>query len=101
MSQGAYKLACPHCLGRMRIRTSVGEHIMMRRTYLQCMNEACGWTGTATFEITHELSPSAMPNKQVQLPLAPVAIRRLAVQQPDDSQLDLLVDMEDEHERLQ
>lgn len=34
-----YKLVCPHCHGRMRIRTSEGTHIFLRVAYLQCANE--------------------------------------------------------------
>lgn len=71
-----YKLVCPHCHSKMRIRTSVGEHIFMRISYLQCTNEACGCAIRAEFVMTHELSPSGMPNPTVKLPVAPVAIRR-------------------------
>ncbi|EJT82666.1 hypothetical protein PPS11_45362 [Pseudomonas putida S11] len=46
----------------MRIRTSEGRHIFLRIAYLQCTNEACGWSVRAEFEMTHELSPSGMPN---------------------------------------
>ena len=48
-----YKLICPHCLSRMRIRTSEGKHIFLRVAYLQCVNVACGWSGRAEFEMTH------------------------------------------------
>lgn len=57
-----YKLVCPHCMGRMRIRTSEGTHIFLRVAYLQCVNEACGWSVRAQFEMTHEMSPSGMAN---------------------------------------
>ena len=49
-----YKLVCPHCHGRMRIRTSEGQHIFLRITYMQCTNEACGWAVRAEFQMTHE-----------------------------------------------
>lgn len=93
-----YKLVCPHCMGRMRIRTSEGTHIFLRVAYLQCINEACGWSVRAEFEMTHEMSPSGMPNPAVKLPVAPLALRRLAMKSPDD-QLDLLdpLDMEVEY----
>lgn len=52
-----YKLVCPHCHGRMRIRTSEGQHIFLRITYMQCTNEACGWAVRAEFQMTHELEP--------------------------------------------
>jgi len=71
-----YKLVCPHCRSRMRIRTSEGRHIFLRIAYLQCTNEACGWSVRAEFEMTHELSPSGMPNPEVRLPQASGELRR-------------------------
>ncbi len=71
-----YKLVCPHCHGKMRIRTSDGEHMFLRKCYLQCTNMACSWSCVAQFEMTHELSPSSVPNPQAMLPIAPSAMRR-------------------------
>lgn len=85
-----YKLVCPHCRKKLRIRTSRGDHICLRTTYLQCTNEACGATFRGQFEITHEMSPSGMPNPGVRLPVAPVALRREAMRASGDNQLDLL-----------
>jgi len=84
-----YKLVCPHCLSRMRIRTSEGTHVFLRIAYLQCTNEACGWSVRAQFEMTHEMSPSGMANPSVKLPLADVALRREAMA-TTVAQLDLL-----------
>lgn len=88
-----YKLVCPHCLGRMRIRTSEGTHIFLRVAYLQCTNEACGWSVRAEFEMTHEMSPSGMANPSVRLPIADIALRRAAMKTTND-QPDLLDQME-------
>ena len=85
-----YKLVCPHCRERMRIRTSEGTHIFLRIAYLQCINEACGWSVRAQFEMTPEMSPSGMPNPAVSLPVAPVAIRRQAMKKEGEQQMDLL-----------
>lgn len=85
-----YKLICPHCKGSLRIRTSVGQHVFLRTAYLQCTNEPCGATFRAQFEITHEMSPSGMPNPTVCLPVAPAALRREAMRPSHDAQLDLL-----------
>lgn len=85
-----YKLVCPHCHGSLRIRTSVGQHIFLRVAYLQCTNEACGWTARGQFEITHEMSGSGMANPNVRLPLAPVSMRREAMKAEGENQLDLL-----------
>ncbi|WP_225775892.1 ogr/Delta-like zinc finger family protein [Pseudomonas sp. Marseille-Q5115] len=85
-----YKLVCPHCHGKMRIRSSDGTHIFLRLAYLQCTNEVCGWSCKAQFEMTHELSPSGMPNPSVQLPKAPLSVRRTAMKRDSDNQMDLL-----------
>lgn len=77
----SYKLVCPHCKSRMRIRTSEGRHIFLRVAYLQCTTEACGWAVRAEFEMTHELSPSGMPDPQVHLPRASSELRRAALKQ--------------------
>ncbi|KIH84235.1 hypothetical protein UCMB321_2035 [Pseudomonas batumici] len=65
----------------------------MRVAYLQCRNEACGWSVRAEFEMTHEMSPSGMANPAVRLPVADVALRRAAMKSADD-QPDLLDQME-------
>ncbi|WP_110972856.1 ogr/Delta-like zinc finger family protein [Pseudomonas huaxiensis] len=79
-----YKLVCAHCSSKMRIRTSEGSHIFLRIAYLQCVNEACGWSVRAQFEMTHEMSPSGMANPTVKLPVAPIAMKRLAMKTADD-----------------
>ncbi|MDH0304326.1 MULTISPECIES: ogr/Delta-like zinc finger family protein [unclassified Pseudomonas] len=79
-----YKLVCPHCSSRMRTRTSEGRHIFLRVAYLQCTNEACGWSVRAEFEMTHELSPSGMPRPDVYLPPAGSELRRSALQREGD-----------------
>lgn len=79
MSNSPYKLVCPHCKSSIRIRTSVGLHKLLRKAYLQCSNEGCGWTALGSFEITHELSPSGMPDPAVELPVAPSSLRRVAM----------------------
>lgn len=89
-----YKLVCPHCHGRMRIRTSDGQHIFLRIAYLQCTNEACGWSVRAEFQMTHELSPSGMANPTVRLPVAPSTLRRQVMRQEGEQQLDLIDELE-------
>lgn len=88
-----YKLVCAHCHSPMRIRTSEGQHIFLRVAYVQCTNEACGWSVRAEFQMTHELSPSGMPNPTVKLPVADVVIRRQAMRKAAD-QPDLLDQLE-------
>lgn len=85
-----YKLVCPHCLSRMRIRTSEGQHVFLRIAYLQCTNEPCGWGVKAEFQMMLEMSPSGMPNPLVVLPVATHAQRRAAMRRDDEQQLDLI-----------
>jgi hypothetical protein len=85
-----YKLVCPHCHSRMRIRTSEGQHVFLRIAYLQCTNEACSWSVRAEFQMTHEMAPSGMANPLVVLPLASHAHRRAAMKRDDEQQLDLI-----------
>jgi hypothetical protein len=78
----------------MLIRTSDGTHIFLRIAYLQCTNEACGWSVRAEFEMTHEMSPSGMANPSVKLPLADIALRREAMT-TNGAQLELLPPLKD------
>lgn len=93
-----YRLVCPHCRGKMRIRTSEGAHCFLRTAYLQCTNEACSWACRAQFEMTHELSPSSMANPQAVLPIAPSTMRRQVMPCADEEQLDMLDHNDKEHD---
>ncbi|MFM2480171.1 ogr/Delta-like zinc finger family protein [Celerinatantimonas sp. YJH-8] len=86
-----YRFVCPHCHRTMRVRTSEGISELVRTMYLQCTNEACGGTYRAILEITHQLSPSAMPNPEIMLPMANENIRREAMQDRPEAQLCLPV----------
>lgn len=62
------QLLCPHCkLTNLQIRSSVYEHALLKTLFLQCRNVLCGFTCRGNIEITHEISPSAMPNPEVKL----------------------------------
>ena len=93
-----YKLVCPHCHSKMRIRTSEGQHIFMRVAYLQCVNEACSWSARAEFVITHEMAPSGMPTPSVLLPVADSVLRRTAMRSDEDTQADLFDELTQEQE---
>lgn len=60
-------LKCPHCGYRLRTRNSIGEHPLLRTEYLECQNPGCHASFRGTREITHELSPSGIPNPQIKL----------------------------------
>lgn len=61
------KHQCPHCQSTAVIRTTKKLHNLLKRSYIQCSNVHCGWTGVAHIEIVGECSPSATPNPQIQL----------------------------------
>jgi len=89
MSGSIYKLKCPHCNHAMRVRNSVGLHVLLRATYLQCTNVSCGATFRGQMEITHAMSPSGCPNPAVDLPVADAAIRRQAIEREHSKQMDI------------
>ena len=62
------QLLCPHCkAANLQIRSSIQEHILLKTLFLQCRNIHCGFTGRGNIEITHEISPSAIPDANVNL----------------------------------
>lgn len=62
------QILCPHCkTANLRIRSSQQDHLLLKRLWLQCINPDCGFTCGGNLEITHQLSPSAIPNLNVQL----------------------------------
>lgn len=62
------QLLCPHCkAANLQIRSSIQEHILLKTLFLQCRNVHCGFTGRGNIEITHEISPSAIPDANVNL----------------------------------
>lgn len=89
MSGSVYKLKCPHCSHGIRVRNSVEQHPLLRSMYLQCTNVNCGATFRGGLEITHEMSPSACPNRSIQLPMADHAIRMQAIERENNKQIDI------------
>jgi hypothetical protein len=87
-----YKLRCPHCGRGIRVRNSTSDHPLYRIYYLQCTNVACGWTARSEMVITHTLSPSAMPNPAITLPLADSALRAQAMEKDNERQAELALD---------
>ncbi len=87
MSGSAYKLKCPHCQQGIRVRNSFSMHPLLRQAYLQCTNLNCGATFRGQFEITHEMSPPTLRNPGVDLPVADQAMRRGAIERPNQQQM--------------
>lgn len=62
-----HQFTCPHCNSKLILRTSKLESALFRVAYFQCINVMCGFTARGQFEITHQVSPSAIPNPTVSL----------------------------------
>ncbi len=64
------RLRCPHCGEFGTIRTSEQVTECLTLQYVQCNNMECGhnWRASTSAEMT--LSPSAIPNPAVHLPLS-------------------------------
>jgi len=98
MSGSVYKNVCPICHYKMRVRNSVGEHPLMRSVYIDCLSLVCGASFRASLEITHLMSPSAIENPSITLPMADSAIRSAAMKAEgdQDKQFDLIDELETE-----
>lgn len=77
-------MACPHCEAEAAIRTSRMVSDTMRELIYACSNTECGHTFLAVTEIRYTLSPSAIPNPKVLLPLS-THVRRDMVKAVMDS----------------
>jgi hypothetical protein len=75
------RMRCPHCKSSASIRTSTEITVLLREMSLICSNPACGHTFIAATEINRTLSPSAIPDPNVRLPLSKHVQRRELVQQ--------------------
>lgn len=67
------ELRCPHCKSRGTRRTSRRIALTLSEVYYQCSNLACGHTWKASLIYDHGLSPSAIPDPKVDLPMRPMA----------------------------
>ncbi len=64
-------IACPHCSGATRVRSSRTVTPTYRQLYFQCSTIDCGHTFAAELSITHTIVPSARPNPDIHLRIAP------------------------------
>jgi len=60
---------CPHCGSRAQVRTSTALSPTMRQVYFLCNNLVCGHSWVASLEAMRTISPSAIPNPAVDLPI--------------------------------
>lgn len=64
------RLICPHCGHSSAVRTSRRMSPLTGIASYQCRNVDCGHTFKAAFEIIATISPSAMPNPAIVLPIS-------------------------------
>lgn len=62
-------LRCPHCRSTALRRTSREVTATFRELFYICRNPACGHTFKATLAYEYGLSPSAIPDPSVNLPM--------------------------------
>jgi hypothetical protein len=65
-----FGITCPHCDSKTTARTSKGLSRTLREIVFQCNDFRCGHTFVANLEAVRTLSPSAMPNGDVRLPIS-------------------------------
>lgn len=90
-----YKLVCPACGGKMRIRNSEGQTPIFRSMYSQCLNIPCSASFSGSLSWDYQLSASGLDKPRVVLPVAPSVERMKALRNLRDKtdQLDLLDDL--------
>ncbi|MBV7413586.1 ogr/Delta-like zinc finger family protein [Aeromonas sp. sif2433] len=64
------RLICPHCGHSSAVRTSRRMSPLTGVASYQCRNVDCGHTFKAAFEIIATISPSALPNPAIVLPIS-------------------------------
>lgn len=67
----AMRLKCPHCTAHARIRYSEQITELYREGVIECQNIQCGWRGKFAVEFRFTMTPSLMPNANINLPLSP------------------------------
>ena len=62
-------LRCPHCHSLTDCRTSRPVTVTFRELYFQCTNPPCGHTFKASLSYDYGLSPSGIPDPDLDLPM--------------------------------
>lgn len=71
------KMHCPHCRTMCIVRSSNVLTRTSRELFFVCMNVNCGHTFSAVMSILRTISPSAMPDPTVVLPMSTHIKRKL------------------------
>lgn len=80
MSKGP-GMSCPHCKHAARARTSTQLSALFREVTYVCANTDCGHVFVCGLEAIRTLSPSAIPDPEVNLPFSRHVRQRELVQQ--------------------
>ena len=71
---------CPHCKTWSTVRSSEPLSPLVRAVFFQCRQLHCGHTWKAHLEAVHTITPSAVPDPNIDLPLSSRSehLRRIA-----------------------
>ncbi len=66
------RMRCPHCSAPATCRDSESMSLLLKELIFVCSNfSECGHTFVANLEVVRTLSPSAIPNPEICIPLSP------------------------------
>lgn len=71
-------LRCPHCRSIGYVHTSRAVTDTHREVYYSCTNVACAHSWKASLSYEYGLSPSAIPDPKVELPMRPLSREDIA-----------------------
>jgi hypothetical protein len=89
-TQRGWGRRCPHCNVPAKIRTSREITITVREIYFTCRTPACNHSFVAQLTYVHGLSPSAIPDPRIDLPMRTIPRQQVinAIADADDARLD-------------
>ncbi len=70
MNHSTLSIRCPHCKSKATTRSSREITPIYREVYLACQNILCGHTYKAAISVVSTISPSAIPDPAICIPLA-------------------------------
>ena len=77
---------CPHCETQAVVADSRKVTRLVRDIYFRCTNIHCGATFKSQLAVVSMISPSAIPNPDVRLPLVPAHRRRGKITPANDDE---------------
>ena len=64
------RFLCPHCKSYAKSVKTRPMGVLMKETTYCCQNLDCGHIFVCTVEVSRTLSPSGMPDPEIQIPLS-------------------------------